>query len=105
MSNPGTYIKKGQVLNPNGRPKKEYSLTQGMREYLSELDGDSKKELRRVFLEKTHEMALKGDPTAMKLIWNYLDGMPKQTIEANINLAEQMAEVYKSYHQSDNDQQ
>jgi len=66
----------GQSGNPVGRPKKEFSLTAGMKEYLAEKDPEKKKQRKDILIEKTFQMAQKGDIAAIKLLWNYLDGMP-----------------------------
>lgn len=73
----------GQSGNPNGRPRKEFSLTEGLREYIAEQDPDRKKERRDALIEKTYQMALRGDLGAIKEIWNRLEGMPKGS-ETNV---------------------
>ena len=77
----GRDIKKGQRLNPYGRPKKEESLTFLMKKYLSKVHPSMKKTYKEIFIEKTFHLALKGDLTALKLIWNYVDGMPQQKVD------------------------
>lgn len=69
-----------QNINRNGPPKKEFSLTEGMREFLSERDPEKKKERKTMLIEKTFQMAQGGDISAIKLLWNYLDGMPKGSV-------------------------
>lgn len=83
MSNPhpSNPIKKGETRNPNGRPKKEWSLTESMREFMSTVDPETKKLRKDMFIESQLKHALKGDPTAAKHLWNYLDGMPVQKNE------------------------
>lgn len=68
---------KGVSGNPNGRPKKEFSLTQGMRDFLSEHDPDKKRERKDLLVEQTYKQAMRGDIAAIKMIFNYLEGMPK----------------------------
>ena len=70
-------FKPGQCGNPNGRPKKEFSLTEGMREFLSEHDPDKKKLRKDILVEQTYKQAIKGDIAAIKMIFNYLEGMPQ----------------------------
>lgn len=72
----GRPFKKGQSGNPNGRPPKGYSITETFKEMFKS-DPDIKRDLAEKILEK----ARKGDVTAQKLIWNYMDGMPKQGVE------------------------
>lgn len=74
-------FKPGQSGNPNGRPKKGTSLTELMREYLQEIDPATGKERRQTFIEKVQALAQKGDATALKLVWNYLEGMPQQSVD------------------------
>jgi len=72
---PGTF-KPGQSGNPKGRPPKGYSITEWFREMLAS-DPQIKDELGSAILQK----AKSGDVTAMKLVWNYLDGMPQQKMD------------------------
>lgn len=85
MARTSTTMKPGETRNPNGRPKKEWSLTQTMRDYLSEKDPIKKKERRSIFVENEYEFAMKGDPTARKHVWNYIEGMPQQKIDHTTN--------------------
>ena len=86
MAKTSTSWKKGQIPNPTGRPPKDQSLTELMREYLYNIPKGQKKPYKEMFIEKTLLMAMKGDIAALKLIWNYLDGMPKQSINTEISL-------------------
>lgn len=66
--------KPGQSGNPNGRPPKEHSLTDSLKEALTN-DPDIKSRL----ISKTISLAIdNGDIQAIKLLWSYLDGMPQQ---------------------------
>ena len=80
MGNRATAIanlkKKGAEANPNGRPKKGYSITEWFQEMLK-----SNPETRDAIGASIAAKALEGDPAAIKLIWNYMDGMPKQGID------------------------
>ena len=69
--------KPGQSGNLNGRPPKELSLTDGLREYVNEKDLDKKRERKDMLVEKIYQMALRGDIGAIKEIWNRLEGLPK----------------------------
>lgn len=71
-----TSFKPGQSGNPNGRPKKGYSITEMFQEMFAE-HPERKAELGEAIYRK----ARKGDPTAIKLVWNYMDGMPKQSTD------------------------
>lgn len=76
MGKNSTSFKPGEVNNPNGRPPKEHSITQTIRDMM-----DEKPEIKKALGTKILDMALKGDITAMKTLWNYMDGMPQQDVE------------------------
>jgi len=74
----------GESGNPNGRPPKEISLTELAKQYLrKELtnEKDEKKLLKEIFIEKVFNMAIAGDISAIKLLFNYVEGMPSQSIK------------------------
>lgn len=74
--------KPGHTNNPNGRPRKGNSLTELMEEFLEKIPEGEKKTNKEKFIEKVYAQAIeKGDTTCQKMIWNYIDGMPKQSIE------------------------
>jgi len=63
------------VLNPNGRPKKGHSITETIRAMM-----DERPEIKRALGTTIIKMALEDkDITAIKMLWNYLDGMPLQS--------------------------
>jgi len=74
--NNGNGFKEGISGNMKGRPLKGYSITEAFKTMLA-----SSPETKANIVAAIHEKALSGDTTAQKLIWNYLDGMPKQSIE------------------------
>lgn len=63
-------------INTKGRPKKGYSITEMMREMLS-----SKPEIKEAIGKVIAKKALEGDLTAIKTLWQYMDGMPDQKVE------------------------
>lgn len=69
-------FKPGQSGNPKGRPPKGYSITEMMKEMLAS-DPDLKKEIGYKIAEK----AKRGDMAAMKMLWQYMDGMPQQNVD------------------------
>lgn len=74
--------KPGESGNPNGRPKKGESLTELMREFLERVPEGQKVSYKEAFIQKCFKIAYeKEDPTFAKMIWNYLEGMPKQQLE------------------------
>jgi len=78
MKNPKSadnLTKKGADANPNGRPKKGYSITEMMREMFN-----NKPEIKAAIGEQIAAKAMEGDQTAIKTLWQYMDGMPQQNI-------------------------
>lgn len=74
--------KPGQSGNPKGSPKRDESLTGLMREFLKGIDEKTGKERRQMFIEKAFKKAEEeGDNVTMKLIWNYLDGLPQAKLD------------------------
>lgn len=75
--------------NPKGAPIKDESLTFLMKKFLEKTNnGETDKTNKQVFIEKVYNKAVKeGDTGSIKLIWNYIDGAPKQKmdIQATIN--------------------
>lgn len=67
---------KGSTANMNGRPKKGYSITEAFRSMFEE-----KPEEKEKIVKAIKQRAVAGDSTAIKLLWNYMDGMPKQAVE------------------------
>jgi hypothetical protein len=78
----------GCTLNPNGRPKKECSLTNMMREHLNNIPKGERKTNKQILVEKVFKLAVKGDISAIKLMWNYLEGMPKQSVEVGTPISQ-----------------
>lgn len=68
--------KPGQSGNPNGRPPKGHSITDTIKDMMNETP-----EIKKALGTKVIEYALKGDMTAMKMLWQYMDGMPTQVNE------------------------
>ena len=70
--------KKGQSGNLKGRPK--FSLKGILREILQDVPEGEKESEARKFVKMTIKQANEGDFNSQKLIWNYIDGLPTQTI-------------------------
>ena len=71
-----TSWKPGQSGNPKGGPKKGYSITDWFKEFLS-ANPEDRERIAKAIVDK----AVKGDTAAIKLIWNYMDGLPKQSTD------------------------
>jgi hypothetical protein len=79
---------KGRLLpgnsgNPNGRPKGSFSLVEMIRHKLEEVDplDNDKRTYAQILVAKIIEQGAKStDTTSQKLIMNYLEGLPKATL-------------------------
>lgn len=71
----GKPFPKGVSGNPNGRPPKGYSITEAFKSMLA-----AEPEVKAEIVQSIKLKALRGDITAQKLIWEYMDGKPKQAI-------------------------
>jgi hypothetical protein len=67
-------------INRDGRPPKGQTMTDIMREILEE-DLPSGKKRKEALVRKVLELAYEGNETMIKMAWNYLDGMPKQSLD------------------------
>lgn len=74
-----TSWKPGESGNPNGRPPKGYSITEMMKEMLNE-----QPEIKKGIGQRIAKKALEGDPAAIKMLWQYMDGMPLQKNETDV---------------------
>lgn len=62
-------------INRAGRPPKGHAITDVIREMM-----EATPDIKRELAQKILELAMGGDIAALKLLWNYLEGMPRQTI-------------------------
>ena len=76
MPGKGRPFKKGQSGNPKGRPPKGYSITEMMKEMLN-----AQPEIKKAIGQRIAKKALEGDITAIKTLWQYMDGMPQQYVD------------------------
>lgn len=77
--------KKGQSGNPKGRPKKADCLTTLMREELEKVDPKDKEKRthKELVVIATIELAKEGNSTALKEVWERMDGKVKEKLEIN----------------------
>lgn len=95
--------KKGQFIEGNpggGRPQDSFSLITILKRQLQqipkELKGKERKQYAELLVKRVLADAIKkGDDQKIKLIFNYVEGMPKQEIDQNFNITE----VEKASHQ------
>lgn len=82
MPNPRPILfkKTGSAANPNGRPKREWTVA-GLIEQAMEEQDETGVPYKKAVYNKLVSLAKKGDVMAIKEINNRLDGMPKQVNE------------------------
>lgn len=76
---PGTFAP-GECGNPNGRPR-GLSLRTLLAKKLEEARVEGGMTYATAIVEATIRDALKGDGSARKLVWEYIDGKPIQRLE------------------------
>jgi hypothetical protein len=77
-----TSIKPGEVRNPNGRPKKEQSLTGILNAKMEDLvPGQDKISFKDMLALKLLQLAAQGDLAAIKYCYDRLDGTPTQAVK------------------------
>ncbi len=84
MSNPNVKPrwKKGESGNPAGKPKGTRSLTTLLREAMIKVGKGESEPYDEQLIKKVLDMATKqGNEAMIRLCWNYLEGMPKETKE------------------------
>jgi len=81
----GRYIK-GCSGNPAGKPKGTISITTKIRQMLQEMAEGEKITKLEALVKKIYSMAMENNNEQMiKMIWNYIDGMPKQKIDLDFD--------------------
>ena len=81
---------KGQFVpgvsgNPDGRPLGARNFTTKIREALEKIGEGNKTSYEDALVKKVlHKAIIEGNEQMIKLVWNYLDGMPKQNVDNNI---------------------
>ena len=82
----GKKMKKGETLNPNGRPRKLPELDKLLADVLGEeKDGISAGE---AILKALRAKATKGDVRAAEVLLDRAYGKARQTIDSNMNLSQ-----------------
>ena len=69
--------KPGESGNPKGRPEGTISLTSMIKKKLELLSPDGKRQAIEVLADNIIQDALDSSDNMRKLVWNYLDGLPK----------------------------
>jgi hypothetical protein len=82
---------KGQIIsgtpNPNGRPKGSgISITTEIKRKLKEVPKGQKASYLQLLIQRIFKKAIQdGDQQMITKIWNYVDGLPKQTISHGLD--------------------
>ena len=75
-------FKKGESGNPEGRPKGSLSITGEIKKKLEEIPENQKKTYLEILITKILKKAIVDEDQQMiKNIWNYVDGLPKGTLD------------------------
>ncbi len=81
--------------NPNGRPKLT-KLTEALREQLAEISPDADEQTIAEEIAKTLiKLALSGDVSAIKEIGNRTEGLPRQSIDLDMQVSDWRTEAQK----------
>ena len=76
-----TFVK-GQSGNPAGRPVGAKSFTTKVKEALEKIAEGKEYTYEEAFIKSILKKAIvDGDASTQRLIWNYLDGLPHQTMD------------------------
>lgn len=74
--------KPGQSGNPKGRPPQDQSIAAIARHFLSQTPEGQKKQRNQIFVEAIYDCAiLDKDMRAATLLWNYVDGKPRESVD------------------------
>ena len=75
----------GNRFGKNGKPKGSVSITAEIKRKLDECPEGQKRTYLEILIIKILKKAVADEDSQMiKTIWNYIDGMPKQPIEGNL---------------------
>lgn len=82
---------KGNIANPMGAPKKDWTfkdlLLEVAEEYhtITKKDGTSERmQMKKMIVKKLFNKAIQGDIQAIKELLNRVDGMPRQQMDMNL---------------------
>ena len=77
---------KPENINKNGAPKKEESISGLVKELLHNKPIGQEKTYRELFAMRVMKLALEGDMTAIKEIWNRMEGV-QTSVNSQVNVA------------------
>lgn len=93
-----------ESLNPNGRPEGSISLTAMIKKKLELLSPDGKRQAIEMLADNIIQDALDSSDNMRKLIWNYLDGLPKFSGDFTSG-GEPLGVIFLPRRKQDNDKQ
>lgn len=93
------FDKNPQNINRNGRPKKNEALTDLLKEYGDRELGGKKRTAKEKLVVKLWQLAITGDLTAIKYIFDRIDGKPPTTIEIERENKPNLIEILNSVHE------
>lgn len=80
-----------------GRPPGIKNFTTKVREALEKIADGKDYTYEEAFIKSIMKKAIvEGDPSTQRLIWNYLDGLPRQTQDVNLNLPQFLVDLIKN---------
>ena len=86
MGKNATSFKKGVIANPDGRPKGAMGLKTKLRVALDKIHEGTGSRYDELLIESIMKDAIKGNDNMRRLIWNYLEGMPRETKDITVKL-------------------
>ncbi len=82
----GKQFPKGESGNPNGRPKLT-KLTEALRQQIAEINPDAPEEtIAEAIAQTLIKLAIAGDVTAIKEVFDRAEGKPKQAIDLDLQI-------------------
>lgn len=77
----GRFLEGGPTINPGGRPKGSVSLSTHLRNLLAEAGPNEGRTKAQELVMQLYKKAIAdGDEASIKLIFQYMEGMPRQRI-------------------------
>ena len=84
--NATSFIKNDKRINREGRPKGTLSLVTKMREALDKIHDGTSKPYHELLVSSMVKDAIKTDGQSRRLMLQYLEGMPKETMKVEVTL-------------------